>query len=84
LTIQPERLVELRRTRAEHLRTTPLRYADLEHIRKEVAYAYQIFERRRDWPLLDVTSKPVEETASEVVTLLHKGKDRLDNPGPMD
>jgi regulator of PEP synthase PpsR (kinase-PPPase family) len=48
----------------------PLGYADLEHIRQEVTYAYQIFERRRDWPLVDVTSKPIEEAAAEVLTLI--------------
>lgn len=73
LVIRPERLVELRRVRVQRMGTHNLGYADLEHIRKEMVYAYQIFERRRDWPLVDVTTKPIEETAAEVVALLgHK------------
>jgi len=45
-------------------------YADLDYVRKEVAYAYQIFSCRRDWPTVDVTTKPIEEAAAEVVTLI--------------
>jgi regulator of PEP synthase PpsR (kinase-PPPase family) len=35
-----------------------------------VAYSYNIFEKRRDWPLVDVTVKPIEEAAAEIVSLL--------------
>jgi hypothetical protein len=51
---------------------SPTGYADLDHIKQEVAYAYELFERRRDWPLVDVTTKPIEETAAEVVALVGK------------
>ena len=70
LVVRPERLVALRQVRAEHLGISTLGYADLEHIRQEVTYSYHIFERRRDWPLVDVTVKPIEEAAAEVVALL--------------
>ncbi|MEW6716155.1 MAG: pyruvate, water dikinase regulatory protein [Chloroflexota bacterium] len=70
LTIQPDRLVELRRARLERIGTFPRGYADLDHVRQEVTYAYHIFDRRRGWQLIDVTSKPIEEIAAEVVTLL--------------
>lgn len=72
LVIRPERLAELRMARLDALGTKPWGYADLEHVRKEIAYAYQIFERRRDWPLVDVTAKPIEEAAAEIVMLLGK------------
>jgi len=70
LVVKPERLAELRQVRVEHLKTSPIGYADLEYIRQEVVHAYQIFDRRRDWPLVDVTTKPIEETAAEVVALI--------------
>jgi regulator of PEP synthase PpsR (kinase-PPPase family) len=70
LVVQPERLSGLRKARMERIGTYGKDYADLEHIHKELDYAYRIFERRRDWPLVDVTTKSIEETASEVVTLL--------------
>ena len=72
LVVKPERLAELRKARLERMGTHALGYADLDHVRKETAYAYEVLERRRDWPLVDVTSKPIEEAASEVVTLLGK------------
>jgi regulator of PEP synthase PpsR (kinase-PPPase family) len=77
LVVKPERLVDLRRARAKSMGVPYKDYADLDHIRREVAYAYQVFERRRDWPLVDVTAKPIEETAAEVVALIGGSDDRL-------
>lgn len=76
LVIQPNRLSDLRKVRVSRMKTTLLGYADLEHIRKELTYAYELFERRSDWPLVDVTTKPIEETAAEIVTLIgHPAED---------
>lgn len=72
LVVKPDRLAELRKARVERMGTVPTGYADLEHIRQELDYAYHIFARRADWPLVDVTTKPIEETAAEVVTLIGK------------
>jgi regulator of PEP synthase PpsR (kinase-PPPase family) len=72
LVIKPERLVELRLVRVERIGTQALGYADLDYIRQESAFAYTFFDRRRDWPLVDVTAKPIEEAAAEVVTLIGK------------
>jgi regulator of PEP synthase PpsR (kinase-PPPase family) len=81
LVVKPERLTELRQVRADRMRIPALGYADLEHIRQEVAYSYEIFERRRDWPLVDVTVKPIEEAAAEIVTLLGKSSLEVDHLG---
>lgn len=70
LVVKPERLVDLRKVRVVKMGTIPRGYADLDHVRKEMTYAYQIFDRRRDWPLVDVTTKSIEEAAAEVVALL--------------
>ena len=79
LVVRPERLVELRKVRVDRMGTRMLGYADLEYIRKELTYSYHIFERRRDWPLVDVTTKPIEETAAEVVSLIGRDpQERLD------
>ncbi|GAB4472782.1 MAG: pyruvate, water dikinase regulatory protein [Anaerolineales bacterium] len=72
LVIQPERLAELRKVRVERMGTSFHGYADLDYVNKELAYAYEIFDRRRDWPLVDVSLKPIEEAASEVLSLLGK------------
>jgi regulator of PEP synthase PpsR (kinase-PPPase family) len=84
LIVKPERLTELRLARVERMGTHAKGYADLDYIMREVAYAYRLFERRRDWPLVDVTSKPLEEAAAEVVTLMGGGvstEDGLDFVG---
>jgi len=72
LIIDPERLASLRQARAERLGTKQKGYADIETIRREVIYAYQLFDRRRDWPLLDVTAKPIEEAAAEINTIVRR------------
>jgi len=72
LVISPQRLAELRKVRVERLGTVAHKYADLEYIHQELTYAYQIFERRKDWPLVDVSLKPIEEAASEILSLLGK------------
>lgn len=78
LIIRPERLMELRQARIERISIKIDGYADLDYIKREVTYAYKVFERRKDWPLVDVTSKPIEETAAEVVSLIGKLKGDLD------
>ena len=70
LVLKPERLVELRHTRVARMGVHARGYADLEHVRREVTYAYDVYERRRDWPLVDVTFKPIEEAAAEVIALV--------------
>lgn len=72
LTIDPERLVSLREVRAERLGTRKRGYADLDTVRHEMAYAYELFDRRRDWPLLDMTAKPIEEAAAEIITIVRR------------
>lgn len=74
LTINPERLSGLRRVRAERMGTFSKGYADLEHIHKELDYAFRLFEKRKDWPIVDVTTKSIEEAAAEIVVLLGKSQ----------
>lgn len=77
LVIQPERLALLRRVRVERMGSKTQGYADIEHIRAEIAYAYTIFDKKRDWQIVDVTAKPIEETASEVVSLIGGSKSNI-------
>ena len=72
LTIDPQRLSSLRQVRAERLGTTQKGYADIGTVHREMAYAYEIFDRRRDWPLLDMTAKPIEEAASEIIAIVRR------------
>lgn len=69
LTITPERLMELRIKGGDHPGISPIFYRDPAYIRKEVAYAKEIFDRGK-WPLIDMSHKSVEEAASEIMTLV--------------
>lgn len=69
LVAAPERLLDLRRSRVPYLGTPSTGYADLDTIRKELAYAFEVFHRRRDWRVVDVSHKSIEEVASEVLTI---------------
>lgn len=72
LTIDPVRLAELRRVRERHLGGTTGKYADPDFVRREVEYALSIF-RRYQWPVVEVTDKPIEEIASEILALVKRG-----------
>lgn len=69
LIIDGERLVELRRGRLEHP-NAPLNgaYADVEHVRSELRYSRVLF-RKAGWPVVDMTSRSIEEAATEILAL---------------
>lgn len=77
LMAHPRRLADLRENRIKRMRSVMKGYADVSYIKKEVAYAFEVFERRRDWPLVNVTNKSIEESAAEIVSLISKGSKRL-------
>ena len=71
LTIDPRRLEMIRfqrqvKMKADHYSN----YTDIAQIRREVLFAMRQFENRR-WPILDVTYKSIEETATEVMRLIY-------------
>ena len=71
LTLSPDRLVQIRRNRIENLNADRgMDYTDQEMVRDEIVKARRAFERR-GWPVIDVTRRSVEETAAQVVNLLH-------------
>lgn len=43
---------------------------DINQAQREVAYSYEVFDKRHDWPLVDVITKPIEETAAKVVAII--------------
>jgi regulator of PEP synthase PpsR (kinase-PPPase family) len=69
LTIKPERLLELRRSRLQQMETPPkFPYADIRQIWAELEYARALCGGA-GWPMVDVTDKSVEEVAAEVLVL---------------
>lgn len=67
LRIDPARLAELRQARQERWGTALGPYADPEFVRREAAYAEEVFRAHPGWRTIDVTDKPIEEIASEIL-----------------
>ena len=74
LNIEPDRLVAIRKARAQNLRKEfsfrrALDYATREHIIKELEWFKWVL-RRGVWPVVDVTYRSIEETAAEVMDMV--------------
>ena len=69
LTTNPHQLALLRRSRHEHLGGVTGDYARPEFVRSEIMYALNIFSQHPGWSIIDVTNKPIEEIASEILAL---------------
>ena len=78
LTIRPDQLNVIRQERLKTLGlTSSADYASLERILRELDYAEKIM-RKVGCPVIDVTHKAVEETASKVLEIYHKGDRKRD------
>jgi regulator of PEP synthase PpsR (kinase-PPPase family) len=72
LTIRPQPLTHIRQERLKTLGLTPdAEYASLERINKEVQYADRLMAEL-SCPVIDVTNKAVEETASKVLEIYYR------------
>ncbi len=70
LTIDPAQLVAYRERRKAHLGLTETTsYTDVEALKAEVRFAKQVFQRGQ-FAVVDITDKPIEESADEVVALV--------------
>jgi len=69
LTTNPHHLSTLRRYREEVLSGTTGHYASFEYVRKEIMYANSIYNSHPGWAKIKVTSKPIEEIASEIIAI---------------
>jgi len=72
LSTYPNRLAQLRRARQDRLGGTPNDYANPDYVRRECTYATQIFSSQPKWQRINVTSKAIEEIASEIIALMPK------------
>ena len=67
LTLDPERLVTYRRSREKNMGSgTSISYSDPKQIVRDVEFAHRIV-RRGHFASIDVSNKPIEESANEVV-----------------
>ena len=69
LTVEPERLIEIRKTRMNTLNESRGKnYTDLKKINEEVEMSKKTFQKYK-WPVIDVTRKSVEETAASIIKM---------------
>ena len=69
LTVDPERLIEIRKTRMNTLNEVRGKnYTDLKKINEEVKISKRTFQKYK-WPVIDVTRKSVEETAASIIKM---------------
>jgi len=74
LTITAQQLQQIRRQRIRRLGlNTASHYGDLNRIRKELKYADEVFSSL-GCPVVEVTSRAVEETATTVLEIMRKGE----------
>jgi len=72
LTVSPDHLVRIRRTRLQALSEVPdTDYVDPELVAEEVSHARRLLARKR-WPVIDVTRRSIEETAAAIYNLYQK------------
>ncbi|GAN71603.1 pyruvate, water dikinase regulatory protein [Acetobacter syzygii] len=77
LTIDPERLIEIRRNRLNQMMpgksrpeaVTDYAYIDLEKVQEELHWARRLC-RRHNWPVIDVTRRSIEETSASILELI--------------
>lgn len=87
LTASPERLVQVRRNRLLMLHQEgETDYVDMEVVKEEIAEARKLFARY-GWPMIDVTRRSIEETASSIYQLFSEwrrenGKAPVAEPPP--
>lgn len=70
LTIRPDQLIAFREQRYARLGlSAPIDYIDPRRIGEEVQAALKVFRRRR-FAVIDVTDKPIETSADEIIKLI--------------
>ena len=71
LTIDPETLQQIRKKRLKTMRVrSRSSYGELGNILAELDYADGLFRQNPMWPVIDVTQRAVEETASIILGIL--------------
>ncbi|CAL5086341.1 unnamed protein product [Urochloa decumbens] len=82
LTINPAILQAIRKTRAKTLGFDGYgsNYAEMDHVKQELAHANQIFAQNPGWPVIGITGKAIEETAAVVVRIYHDRKQKCSMP----
>lgn len=72
LTIDPDKLSLIRQNRLSKLGDGTSEYASMKHILEELEFAEELYKKNKKWPVFDVTSRALEETATEIIKVISK------------
>ncbi len=76
MTADPDRLSEIRKTRANTNNKIDLKlYTNVEKIKEEVDKSKSMF-KKFNWPMIDVTRRSVEETAASIIKIYEIQKNK--------
>lgn len=75
LTIDPMQLLEIRKKRLTGLQVSDSEYSNPNAVLEELEQAQSFFRKHRNWPVINVTNRSIEETASLVRDKVY-GRDR--------
>lgn len=70
LVTNPRNLTQIRRSRHKHLGGVTTDYIDFEQVKLELMHARHVFADHPGWTIIDVTHKPIEEIAFEILDVL--------------
>ena len=73
LTINPDRLAEIRRARVRNLGANSRRYAELAEVYEELEEAAAV-QRRLGCPVIDISELSIEETAQQILRTVESRK----------
>lgn len=74
LTIMPEMLIQIRQTRMKHLGSgSEFDYINTDKVKEEILAAKRLYVANK-WPVIDVSRKSVEETATSIIQMLDRNK----------
>jgi regulator of PEP synthase PpsR (kinase-PPPase family) len=78
LDTNARQLAELRSARHDYLKGVMARYADQEYVRIELMHARKFYAKNPGWSVINVTNKPIEEIASEILSLRGSAESETD------
>ena len=76
LTTYASRLIQLRTERSEYPEESQENYVDLKSIQKELNYANSIFQQNPKWQVIQVSDKPIEAIATEILEKIKKTREQ--------
>ncbi len=65
-------LSRLRNVRNEYLKGLAPSYASYDYVKKEIGYANMLFNSHPNWTKVNVTSKPIEEIATNIINIYRR------------